>query len=36
MEFERCPLESKKAQNTFKRIGATKISEIKIYDDDQT
>jgi hypothetical protein len=23
MEFDRCPLESEKAQNTFKRLGAT-------------
>ena len=33
-EFDRCPLESKEAQNTFKRLGATKISEMKIDDDD--
>ena len=32
-EFDRCPLESEKAQNTFKRLGATKIIEIKIDDD---
>ena len=35
MEFDRCPLESEKAQNTFKRLGATQISEMKIDDDDQ-
>ena len=35
MEFDRCPLESEKAQNTFKRLGATQISEMKIDDDDK-
>ena len=35
MEFDKCPLESEKAQNTFKRLGATQISEMKIDDDDE-
>ena len=32
-EFDRCPLKSKKVQNTFKRLGRVKISEMKIDDD---
>ena len=34
-EFNRCPLESEEAQNTFKRLGGVKISEMKIDDDDK-
>ena len=34
-EFNRCPLKSKKVQNTFKRLGRVMISEMKIYDDDK-
>ena len=28
-EFDRCPLESEEALNTFKRFGGAKISEMK-------
>ena len=34
-EYDKCPLENEKAQNTFNRLGATKISEMKIDDDDR-
>jgi hypothetical protein len=34
-EFLRCPLEQEAAQNTFKRLGSTKISEMNIEDNDQ-
>ena len=33
-EFDRCPLESEKALITFKRLGATKISEMQTDDAD--
>ena len=33
-EFDRCPLESEEAQNTFKRLGGFKISEMKTDDAD--
>jgi hypothetical protein len=35
-EFDKCPFKSEKALNTFQRLGATKISEMKIDDDDKT
>ena len=34
-ELDRCPLENKRAQRTFQRLGGVKISEMKIDDDDK-
>jgi len=35
-EFDECPFKDEAAQYTFKRLGAVKISEMKIDDDVKT